>query len=126
MGNCYQQYRLDSKGEGLVLVPPTHPKWCPGSCCLQCLQHWSDTLYNSQFDRVCWNIDLILSFNLLAQADEFVVYSPHQQRMRYLVEFTLPDEDTAPSEGGESGEGVSGEPGEEEEQEETTDEGVWM
>ena len=54
------------------------------------------------------------------------MYSPHQQRMRYLVEFTLPDEDTAPSEGGESGEGVSGEPGEEEEQEETTDEGVWM
>ena len=63
------------------------------------------------------------------QADEYVVYSSHQQRMRYLVEFKLPDEDTAPSEDGESGVGsvgVSGEPGEEDEQEETTDEGVWM
>ena len=29
------------------------------------------------------------------QADELVVYSPHQQRMRYLVEFTVPDEDGA-------------------------------
>ena len=29
------------------------------------------------------------------QADEFVVYSPHQQRMRYLVEFSLPDEDSS-------------------------------
>lgn len=24
------------------------------------------------------------------QADEYVVYSPHQQQMQYLVEFTLP------------------------------------
>lgn len=38
----------------------------------------------------------------LLQADEFVVFSPHQQRMRYLVEFTLPDEDNDP----ESGEAV--------------------
>ena len=29
-----------------------------------------------------------------SQADEYVVYSPHQQRMRYLVEFSLPDEDS--------------------------------
>ena len=29
------------------------------------------------------------------------MYNAHQQRMRYLVEFTVPSEDTAPSEGGE-------------------------
>lgn len=33
-----------------------------------------------------------LSF-LLLQADEFVVYSPHQQCLRYLVEFTLPGDE---------------------------------
>jgi hypothetical protein len=32
---------------------------------------------------------------LLLQADEYVVYSAHQQRMRYLVEFSLPDEESA-------------------------------
>ena len=34
---------------------------------------------------------------LLSQADEYVVYSPSQQRMRYLVEFTIPDTDSPPS-----------------------------
>ena len=29
------------------------------------------------------------------------MYNAHQQRMRYLVEFTVPSEDTVPSEGGE-------------------------
>ena len=29
------------------------------------------------------------------QADELVVYSLHQQRIRYLVEFTVPDDDGA-------------------------------
>ena len=32
------------------------------------------------------------------QADEYVVYSAHQQRMRYLVEFILPDEESPTSE----------------------------
>ena len=35
----------------------------------------------------------IFPFLSCPQADEYVVYSPHQQRMRYLVEFSLPDED---------------------------------
>lgn len=35
----------------------------------------------------------VLPFVSCPQADEYVVYSPHQQRMRYLVEFSLPDED---------------------------------
>ena len=30
----------------------------------------------------------------MLQADEYVVYSAHQQRMRYLVEFSLPDEES--------------------------------
>ena len=34
----------------------------------------------------------------MLQADEYVVYSAHQQRMRYLVEFTLPDEENLASE----------------------------
>ncbi len=35
------------------------------------------------------------SYLLLLQADEYVVYSAHQQRMRYLVEFSLPEEESA-------------------------------
>lgn len=61
---------------------------------------------------------LVLPF--LLQADEYVVYSAHQQRMRYLVEFSLPDEDGITSEEvGETGEagGAEGETREEEEPE---------
>ena len=46
---------------------------------------------------------------LLLQADEYVVYSAHQQRMRYLVEFSLPDEESvAVEEARETGEGGVG------------------
>ncbi len=38
----------------------------------------------------CCDIDMYKQL----QADEYVVFSPHQQRMRYLVEFTLPDQDS--------------------------------
>lgn len=43
------------------------------------------------------------------QADEYVVYSAHQQRMRYLVEFSLPNEGSvAGEEASEIGEGRLG------------------
>ena len=59
------------------------------------------------------------------QADEYVVYSPHQQRMRYLVEFTIPDQDAhSDSEGGEGGESVDREPHDGVEGEESEDEGT--
>ena len=63
------------------------------------------------------------------QADEYVVYSPHQQRMRYLVEFTIPDQDAHSDTGdGVGGEGVERVPRDgvegEESEEEGTDEGV--
>ena len=46
---------------------------------------------------------------LLLQADEYVVYSAHQQRMRDLVEFSLPEEESvAGEEASESGEGGLG------------------
>lgn len=46
---------------------------------------------------------------LLLQADEYVVYSAHQQQMRYLVEFSLPDEESvAGEEASEVGEGELG------------------
>lgn len=30
------------------------------------------------------------------QDDEFVIYNPHQQRLKYLIEFSLPDDDVKP------------------------------
>ena len=47
----------------------------------------------------------------LPQADEYVVYTAHQQRMQYLVEFTLPDDSVE-----EAGEEEEEEEGEEEEE----------
>ena len=52
------------------------------------------------------------------QADEYVVYSPHQQRMQYLVEFTLPG-DSDQSDQPEELEGTSAAAAEEEDAEET-------
>ena len=48
------------------------------------------------------------------QADEFVVYSPHQQRMKFLVEFTIPDKESPMTDvSGEADEaGEADEPGE--------------
>ena len=59
------------------------------------------------------------------QADEYVVYSPHQQRMRYLVEFTIPDQEVHPDIGdGVESEGVKSEPRDGVEREESEDEGT--
>ena len=55
-----------------------------------------------------------------------MVYSPHQQRMRYLVEFTIPEQDAHSHTG--DGEGVEREPHDgvegEASEDEGTDEGV--
>ena len=53
-------------------------------------------------------------FFLSSKADEYVVYSPHQQQMQYLVEFTLAVDSEEEREGEEEGEekGKEGEGGE--------------
>ena len=62
-------------------------------------------------------------FCFLTQADEYVVYSSHQQRMQYLVEFSLPGDLTEGEEEGEEGgeEGKGGEVGDEESEEESVE-----
>ena len=65
----------------------------------------------------------MVSFFLSSKADEYVVYSPHQQQMQYLVEFTLAVDSEEEREGeereeerkkGEEGDTEEGEDGREE------------
>ena len=54
----------------------------------------------------------------MTQSDEYVVYSQHQQCVRYLVEFSLPEDEEAEKEekeGSGDAEGVADEEGNEEE-----------